>query len=124
MAEVPTVNIARQYGLGFLPLMVMDPHQLFEQHARARGSDAKANWTQFGGPAAMNEALLSGSVDFIANGAPALLTMWARTKGTPLGCRGVASMPTVSMVLCPREPRLRALQDFTDNDRIAVTATK
>jgi NitT/TauT family transport system substrate-binding protein len=124
VAEVATVNIARQYGLGFLPLMVMEHDQLLEKHARALGSDAKANWAQFGGPAAMNEALLSGSVDFIANGSPALLTMWARTRGTPQEVMGVASMTTLSMVLVAREPRLKALKDFTDDDRIAVTAIK
>ena len=123
-AEVAEVKIARQYGLGFLPLMVMEHEGFFEKEAKALGIDTKANWATFGNPAAMNDALLSGSIDFMTNGPPSFLTLWAKTKGTAQEVMGVSSMITLSMNLVTRNPQVKRLQDFTDKDRIAVTAVK
>jgi NitT/TauT family transport system substrate-binding protein len=123
-AEVSEVKIARQYGLGFLPLMVMEHEGLFERHAKALGSDAKANWATLGNPSAINDAILSGNVDFVTNGPPAFLTMWAKTRGTPQEVKGVSSMITLAMFLVTRNPEVKTLKDFTEKDRIAVTAVK
>ena len=59
-------------GVGFLPLFVMRDLKLIEKHAAAAGlADLTVRWIDLGGPAVMNDALLSGSVDFIAAGPPA-----------------------------------------------------
>src|ERR1043166_7246060 len=79
-AEVSEVRIARQYGLGFLPMMVMEHEGFFEKQAKALGIETKPSWMTLGNPAAINDALLSGSVDFATNGAPGFLTMWAKTR--------------------------------------------
>jgi NitT/TauT family transport system substrate-binding protein len=71
-------------GVGFLPLFVMRDRQLVEKHASAAGlADVTVHWIDLGGPAVMNDALLSGSVDFIAAGPPAFITLWDRTRGSP-----------------------------------------
>jgi NitT/TauT family transport system substrate-binding protein len=123
-AEIGEVKIARQYGIGFLPLMVMEHEGLFEKEAQALGLATKASWPTLGGPAAANDALLSGSVDFSTVGPPGFLTLWSKTRGTAQEVMGVAAMNTLSMQLVTRNPAVRSLTDFTDKDRIAVTAVK
>jgi NitT/TauT family transport system substrate-binding protein len=111
-------------GIGFLPLLMMREHHLIEKHAAAAGlSDLAVRWIDLGGPAVMNDALLSGSVDFIAAGPPAFLTLWDRTYDSAQ-VKGVAAMTSLPMYLNTRADRLRSLDDLTDADKIAVTAVK
>ena len=93
-AEVSEVSVAQQYGVSFLPLMWMEQNKLIEKHAKAQGlGDIKVNWAKLAGPAAMNDALLSGSLHFSSVGAPSLITLWGRTKGN-LGVMGVSALTT------------------------------
>ena len=111
-------------GVGFLPLFVMREHGLIEKHARAAGvEDVSVRWIDIGGPAVMNDALLSGSVDFIAAGPPAFITLWDRTRDSA-GIKGVAAMASLPMYLNTRSAHLRTLEDLTEQDKIAVTAIK
>jgi NitT/TauT family transport system substrate-binding protein len=111
-------------GIGFLPLYVMRSHGLVEKHAAAQGlEDLTVRWIDLGGPAVMNDALLSGSVDFIAAGPPAFLTLWDRTRGI-YDVRGVAAISAMPMYLNTRAEHIRSLDDLTERDRIAVTAVK
>ncbi len=105
-------------GVGFLPLLVMEKYHLIEKYA-----DVSVRWMDLGGPSAMNDALLSGSADFISAGPPAFLTLWDKTKGTA-NVEGVAAMTSLPMYLNTNSPRLRTLDDITDQDKIAVTAVK
>lgn len=119
-AEVDEVRIVRQLGLSFLPLMVMEQEKLFEKHAAARGIATRPSWTTLATPAAANEALLSDSVDIIANGPPHLFLLWERTRGTPMEVRGIATLVAVSTFLNTRNPAIQSIRDFTDADRIGV----
>jgi NitT/TauT family transport system substrate-binding protein len=111
-------------GVGFLPLFVMRDRALIEKHARAAGlTDLTVRWIDLGGPAVMNDALLSGSVDFIAAGPPAFITLWDRTRGSA-DVRGVAAMSSLPMYLNTTNTALTSLEDFTETDKIAVTAVK
>jgi len=111
-------------GVGFLPLLVMRDRQLIEKHATAAGlSGLSVRWIDLGGPAVMNDALLSGSVDFIAAGPPAFITLWDRTRGSA-DVRGVAAMSSLPMYLNTTNPNLTTLDDLTQTDKIAVTAVK
>jgi NitT/TauT family transport system substrate-binding protein len=71
----------------------------------------------------MNDALLSGSVDFIAAGPPAFITLWDRTRGSA-DVRGVAAMSSLPMYLNTTNPALTSLDALTETDKIAVTAVK
>jgi NitT/TauT family transport system substrate-binding protein len=111
-------------GVGFLPLYVMREHGLIEKHARAAGlEDLTVRWIDLGGPGVMNDALLSGSVDYTAAGPPAFITLWDRTRGS-LAVKGVAAMSSLPMYLNTTAEHLQSLDDLSERDKIAVTAVK
>jgi NitT/TauT family transport system substrate-binding protein len=92
-AEVGEVRIAEQFGIAYLPLMMMREKGLVEKHAKKAGlGDIKVTWARFGGGAPMNDALLSGNLDFATGGVGPLLTIWSKTKGG-LDVRGAAARP-------------------------------
>jgi NitT/TauT family transport system substrate-binding protein len=111
-------------GFGFLPLHMMKEHKLIEKHSAAAGVPVTVNWANVGGPSVMNEALLSGSADFISAGPPAFLTLWDRTKGTPIEVKAVAGMSSMPMYLNTSAEHLKSLDDIKADDKIAVTAVK
>ncbi len=111
-------------GVGFLSLLVMQKYGLIEKYAKDAGiNNLKVRWINIGGPAVMNDALLSGSADFIAAGPPAFLTLWDRTI-TSAKVKGVAAMTSLPMYLNTRSQSMKKLDDITDRDRIAVTGIK
>jgi NitT/TauT family transport system substrate-binding protein len=124
-AEVGEIRIPLGAGgFGFLPLYVMQARGLIEQRAHAAGLDLlQVRWIKVGGPTAVNEALLSGSVDFIAAGPPAFLILWSRTT-TSMKVRSVAAMTAMPTYLTTRQQRLQSLDDFAPGDKIAVTAPR
>ena len=124
-AQAPEVRFARQFSMGYLQFNLMEKHQLLEKHAKAAGvPDIKVVWATFNSPAAMNDALLSGSVDIVSGGVPGLLTIWARTQGTPNAVKGIATFSSQPILLNTRNPNVRTIADFTDQDKIAVPAVK
>ncbi len=124
-AAAQEIRLARQFSMGYLQFNVMEHQQLIEKHARALGLlQVKVSWLTFNGPAAVNDALLSGSVDIAAGGTPGLLVLWSRTKGTPQEVRGVAAMSSQPFLLNTRNAAIKTVADFTDKDRIAVPAVK
>ena len=111
-------------GVGFLPLHVMQAQALIEKHAAQIGlENLEVQWIDLGGPSAMNDALLSRSVDFIAAGPPAFLTLWDRTRES-LDVRGVAAISALPMYLNTRSPTFTSLDAISGQDKIAVTAIK
>jgi NitT/TauT family transport system substrate-binding protein len=111
-------------GVGFLPLLMMREHALIEKHAAAAGLDGlEVEWLDLGGPSVMNDALISGSVDFIIAGPPGFITLWDRTRNS-LDVRGVAALSALPMYLNSRSSRLQSIDDVADGDRIALTAIK
>jgi NitT/TauT family transport system substrate-binding protein len=124
-AQAPEIRFARQFSMGYLQFNVMEKHQLIEKHARAAGlPEVKVTWATFNSPAAMNDALLSGSIDIVSGGVPGLLTIWARTRGTANAVKGVAAFSSQPILLNTRMARIRSITDFTDKDKIAVPAVK
>jgi NitT/TauT family transport system substrate-binding protein len=71
----------------------------------------------------MNDALLSGSVDFIAAGPPAFLTLWDKTRGTA-DVQGLAALSSLPMYLNTTSDSLRTIDDLSAADKVAVTAIK
>src|ERR1700740_3016420 len=89
-AESNQIAVAQQYGVSFLPLMVMERDKLVEKHAKAAGlSDVKVEWVKVAGPSVMNDGVISGALQFIAVGAPSLITLWDKTGGQ---VKGVCAM--------------------------------
>ncbi len=124
-AQAPEIRFARQFSMGYLQFNLMERHQLLEKHAKAAGiPEVKVVWTTFNSPSAMNDALLSGSVDIVSGGVPGLLTIWARTQGTPNAVKGVTTFSSQPIFLNTRNPRIKGIADFTEQDKIAVPAVK
>jgi NitT/TauT family transport system substrate-binding protein len=124
-AQEHEIRLARQYSMGYLQLNVMEHDKLIEKQARALGlSDVKVSWHTLNGPAAVNEALISGTIDVATGGTPGLLILWARTKGTPQEVRGISALSSQPFLLNTRNPAVKSIADFGANDRIAMPAVK
>ncbi|MEP7207277.1 MAG: ABC transporter substrate-binding protein [Casimicrobiaceae bacterium] len=119
------IRVAKQYGLGYLTLMVMEDQQLIEKQARAAGiPDPKVTWATFRSSDVMIDTLLSANVDFVSLGVAGLATVWAKTQGTANPIKGVLGMNALPYALVTRDPRIKTIGDYTANDRIAVPALK
>ncbi len=124
-AETGEVKIARQPSLGHLPLMIMEDRQMLQKEAAARGiADLKASYITLAGGAAMNDALLSGAIQFAAGAVPPLVLLWSKTQNTRFAVKGVAAMNSMPLFLNTVNPKVRSLRDFTDSDKIALPAVK
>jgi len=123
-AEPKELKIAEQYGISYLPLMIMEDQHLVEKHAKAAGlNDLKVTWAKFAGGNVMNDALLSDSLQFASGGVGPMVTLWARTRGN-LDVKGVAAINSMPLFLNTRNPNVKSIKDFTDKDRIALPAVK
>jgi NitT/TauT family transport system substrate-binding protein len=124
-AQVPEIRLARQFSMGYLQLNVMEHQNLIEKHAQALGiPQVKVTWHTFNGPAAVNEALISGNIDIASGGVPGLLVLWSRTKGTPQEVRGISALSSQPFLLNARNKDVKTIKEFKDTDRIAVPAVK
>jgi len=123
-AELTEIRIAEQYGIGYLPLMLMEEQKLLEKHAKANGiPDLKVGWAKFAGGNVMNDALLSNSLQFASGGVAPFVTLWARTRGN-LDVKAVGAIDSMPLLLNTRNPNVKSIKDFTDKDRIALPAAK
>ncbi len=122
-AELAEIKVAQQYGISYLPLMIMEDQKLIEKHAKAAGLDVTVGWTKFAGGNVMNDALLSNSLQFASGGVGPLVTLWARTKGN-LDVKAVSAINSMPLYLNTRNPNVKTIRDFTDKDRIALPAVK
>ena len=121
-AEVKEVRLAKQYGLSYLSMIVMEEQKLIEKHAKKAGlGDIKVTWATFSSGSVMNDALLSNGVDFASGGVAPLLKIWDKTKGE---VKGVAAIDTLPLYLNSNNPAVKSVKDLTDNDKIALPAVK
>jgi NitT/TauT family transport system substrate-binding protein len=118
-AEVDEVKIASQYGIGYLPLTVMQQDKLIEKHLAKAGLPTKVTWSRLAAGAAANDALLSGSLHFASGGTGPAIILWDRTR-TSLDVRGVAALSSMPNLLVSRNPAIKTIRDFTDKDRISM----
>lgn len=119
-AEVSEFKVALQFGIGYLPLAVMQQSKLIEKHLQAAGlGDTKVTWSRFAAGAPMNDALLSGSVHIASGGVPPFLSLWGRTLDN-LKVKGVAALSSMPLLLVTTNPNVKSIRDFTDKDRISV----
>ena len=87
------------------------------------GLDLKSEWLRFTGGPPMNEALISGNLDFASGGVSPLVTIWARTQGN-LKVKGIAALNSMPLYLNTIDPNVKTIKDFTDKDRIALPAVR
>lgn len=124
-ADVTTIRIAKQYGLPYLPLMVMEVQRLVEKHVARQGlPPVRIEWPTVGGPSVVNDGLLSGQLQFGVAAVPSLATLWEKTAGTAQEVRGLSAMQSQPYVLMTRNPAVHTIRDFTEKDRIALPGVK
>ena len=122
-ARAETVRIARQFGLSYLPLILMQDRGLLEAEGRARGIELTPEWVTFTGGPPINDALISGSIDLASGGVGPMLTIWSRTRAS-LRVRGVAALGSMPMWLMSNRPSVQTIRDFSEKDRIALPGVK
>ena len=122
VAQQSEIRIAKQYGLGYLQLIVAEDRQLVEKHAKAQGlGDVKVTWATFRSSDVMNDALLSDSVDFVCLGIPGFATIWSKTNGQVKAVSGLNFLP---LQINTRNPAIKGIRDFSETDKIALPAVK
>jgi len=122
VAQQTEIRVAKQYGLGYLQMMVMEDQKMVEKQARAQGlGEVKVTWATFRSSDVMNDALLSGSVDFVCLGIPGIAIIWAKTGGAVKAASGLNFLP---LQINTRSPAINGIRDFTDKDKIALPAVK
>ncbi|MDY7548357.1 ABC transporter substrate-binding protein [Glaciimonas sp. CA11.2] len=124
LAEVSEVAIAQQYGISYLPLMIMQENKLLEKETKAAGlGDVKVTWAKFAGGNVMNDALLSGDLQFASGGLGPFITLWAKTRNN-IGVKAIGAMNSMPLLLNTNNPDIKSLKDFTEKDKIALPAVK
>src|SRR5947209_18839277 len=108
-AELAEINVAQQYGISYLPLMLMEEQKLIEKHAKTAGIDVKVGWAKFAGGNVMNDALLSGSLQFASGGVGPFVTLWARTKGN-LDVKAVGAINSMPLYLNTRNAAVKSIK--------------
>jgi NitT/TauT family transport system substrate-binding protein len=103
---------------------VMEHEKLYEKHLAAAGLASKVNWTRLVGGATVNDAILSGNLDYAVAGIVPLAVIWAKTRNTPAEVKGVCGLNSVPIYFNTRNPSIKTIRDITDKDRIAVPAVK
>jgi NitT/TauT family transport system substrate-binding protein len=125
-AQTPlAVIIVQQRGLMYLPVDMMVTGGVLQQEATKLGlGKVEATARALSGPAAITDALLSGSAQYGAAALPSLMTLWDKTHGTPNEVRAVGTMSNGAMVLYTINPNVKTIADFTEKDRIAVPSVR
>src|SRR3954470_24997803 len=114
LSETTKVRVGLQFGLSYLAIMVAESERLIEKQAKAQGlGEVEVVLQRFSGTTAVNDALLSNSIDFGALGMPGVLIAWEKTKGRQ-HVMGIAGLATITYFVYVNKPNLKSLADFTD----------
>lgn len=125
-AEAKMVRMADQFGLLYLPQHVVVEKKLIEACAKEQGlGDVKVSMVRLSGGAAVNQALLSGNVDFAAGGIGPLLKLWDKTKGGA-NVKAAVTLAAMPLKLNTIDPRVKKLEDYVplSDHKIALPSVK
>jgi NitT/TauT family transport system substrate-binding protein len=121
-ADAARISIGKQQGLSYLPLIIAQGERLIEKHAHDQGLEGvTVDWVYLASATALTDALLSGSVDYLAGASPVLNVLWDKTRKD---VKGVVNLSNFDFTLNTINPNVRTVRDFTESDRIAVSAVK
>lgn len=121
-AEIAKVRIGLQYGLTYLPVVVGQSAGLFDKRAKELGLPGlDVELMRFSGSTAMNEALLSKSVEAGTLGTAGALIAWDKTRGQQQ-IKSIGALSSIVYVLFTNRANIKSFKDFTPDDKIAVPA--
>ena len=124
-AQVPEVRIARQFSMGYLQFNVIEHEQLIQKHAAALGiPEVKVSGVRFNGPASMNDALISDSVDIVGGSPNGMFTLWAKARGTPQEVRAITALVTLPYKITTSDPDIKTIADLGKCKKIPVPSVK
>lgn len=124
-AEESVIRISKQYGLGYMSMMVMEHEHLVERHAaKAVLQGVRLEWSVLGGPGPQIDALLAGQIGFIGPGSTTLATLWDKTAGTAQEIKALSALQSMPFVLMTRNPAIHSITDLTEKDKIALPGVK
>jgi len=112
--EAGELRIAKQPGLGYLPLIVMREQRLIEN----RAPDVRIEWRQLTSGPLVRDAMIAGQVDIGSGGFPPFAE--AVDKGQHW--KAVGGLNEMALFLNCARASIRSLKDLNPNDRIAVPA--
>src|SRR5437660_12244711 len=111
------VRIGIGFGIGFLPTFILEQQKLIEKHAKAAGLDVEPTYQRFSGSGAMQDAILSGSVDLGVYGVPALLIACGKAKGTANQIFGICGVHSSPLALITNKPDAKSVTDLGPSDK-------
>lgn len=124
-AEVPEVRIARQFSMGYLQFNVIEHEHLIQKHAAALGiPEVKVSGVRFNGPASMNDALISDSVDIVGGSPNGMFTLWAKARGTAQEVRAITALVTLPYMITSNDPEIKTLADLSKCTKIPVPSVR
>ena len=124
-AEATELRVAKQFGSAYMQFFIMQDQKMIEKHAKAAGlGDVSVDWATFRSSDVMNDALISGSVDFVCLGIPGIITIWSKTKGSAIEVKGATGFNVSPLILLVRDPAIRSLRDFKEGHKIALPAIR
>ena len=124
-AETSEVRLATQFGIGAMPMILMEKNKVLEKHLAAAGlKDTKVSWRQFPGGNPINEGLIAGSLDIASGGTTVFITLWGKTKGTTAAVRSAGALSALPLLFLTRDPNVNTLKDLSDRDKIGLTTVK
>ncbi len=111
-SEEKTLKIARQFGLAYAPLTIMEAKGLLEKHVPNR----EIEWVQLANTAAIREAILSDKLDIGFMGTPPFL-IGVENGMNWQAFTGLSSAP---LGLMTNQEDIKHLSDIDESDRIAL----
>lgn len=111
-SEADTLKIARQFGLAYAPLTIMEAQGLLEKHVPNR----EIEWVQLANTAAIREAILSDELDIGFMGIPPFL-IGVENGMNWQAFTGLSSAP---LGLMTNQEDIKHLSDIDESDRIAL----
>ncbi len=124
-AQIPEVRIARQFSMGYLQFNVIEHEKLIQKHAAALGiPEVKVSGVRFNGPAVMNDALLSDTVDIVGGSPHGMFTLWAKARGTAQEVRAISALVTLPFMITTNDPEIKELSDLGKCRKIPVPSLR
>jgi NitT/TauT family transport system substrate-binding protein len=124
-AATTRLRIARQFGIGYAQMALLEDQKLIEKFAADAGlGNIEVTWSTFRSSDVMNDALLSGGIDIASLGVPGLATIWDRTAGARFEVKGLVGLNIAPLALVTRDASIRTIADYKPGMKIALPAAK
>ena len=111
--------------MGYLQFNVIEHEKLIQKHAATLGiPEVKVSGVRFNGPASMNDALISDSVDIVGGSPNGMFTLWAKARGTPQEVRAITALVTLPYMITTNDPEIKTIADMTKCKKIPVPSVR